>query len=221
MDTILIVEDEIKISNVLKVYLAEAGYQPHEISNGLEVVDWVKTNQPSLILLDLNLPKKNGIDICKEVRLFSTVPIIMVTAKVEEIDRLIGLEFGADDYVCKPFSPREVVARVNANIRRLNFSNQEIDSGLTIDESKQSAILDGVLLNLTPVEFRILAALNNHKDHLWSRNKLLYKMYDDHREVGDRTVDSHVTNLRKKLKKVRPNSECIKSVYASGYKLKL
>jgi two-component system response regulator BaeR len=114
---ILIVEDEVKLANLLADYFALTEYSPHLIHHGDEVINWVKENQPKAILLDIMLPGKNGIDLCKEIRKFSNVPILMVTAKVEEIDRLIGLELGADDYICKPFSPREVVARVKAVLR--------------------------------------------------------------------------------------------------------
>ncbi len=224
MKQVLIVEDEEKISEVLALYLDKAGYDNKVISDGSEVVDWVKANEPTLILLDLNLPNKDGIDICKEVREFSSLPIIMITARVDEIDRLLGLEFGADDYICKPFSPREVVARVKANLRRTQeYSNVDAskDSGLAIDEERYQALLDGQMLELTPVEFRILKALANPMGSVWSRDKLLDRMYDDQRAVGDRTVDSHVTNLRKKLEAVRSDSDCIHSIYGVGYKLEL
>ena len=118
MDRILIVEDETKISEVLRTYLENAGYATHILDDGRAVADWVREEKPALIVLDIMLPGKDGLEICREIRAFSLVPIIMVTARVEEIDRLLGLEMGADDYVCKPFSPREVVARVKANLRR-------------------------------------------------------------------------------------------------------
>lgn len=223
MSLILIVEDETKISDILALYLEKAGYESHVIVNGNEAVSWIQHNKPALILLDLNLPGKDGVDICKEVRDFSLVPIIMVTARIDEIDRLLGLEFGADDYICKPFSPREVVARVKANLRRvqLHTNNESQSNELVIDQESYQAILDGQKLDLTPVEFRILSALTKPLGSVWSRDKLLDKMYDDQRAVGDRTVDSHVTNLRKKLQKIRKNSECIRSIYGIGYKLEL
>ena len=187
------------------------------------MVAWVKEQKPSLILLDLMLPGKNGMDICREVRAFSQVPIIMVTARVEEIDRLLGLEFGADDYVCKPFSPREVVARVKANLRRVTTANDDSRAAtdFEIDELRHIARLDGQALALTRVEFRMLQAFLDPPGRVFSRDQLLDRMYDDQRVVGDRTVDSHMANLRRKLKAVRADSECIYSVYGLGYKLEL
>ncbi|HUH39721.1 MAG TPA: winged helix-turn-helix domain-containing protein, partial [Castellaniella sp.] len=183
--------------------------------------------RPDLILLDLMLPGKDGLDVCREIRAFSAVPIIMVTAKVEEIDRLLGLELGADDYICKPYSPREVVARVKAVLRR---SHASADGGadasvatdtpsLWVDESRFQAQLDGVTLELTPVELRLLALLASAPGRIFSRDQVLDRLYDDHRVVTDRTVDSHVKNLRRKLDAVRPGSELIRSVYGVGYRL--
>jgi two-component system response regulator BaeR len=223
VERVLIVEDEPKISAALREYLENAGYAPHILDDGLAVVDWVKEQKPSLILLDLMLPGKDGLEICRDIRTFSQVPIIMVTARVEEIDRLLGLEFGADDYVCKPFSPREVVARVKANLRRVTTPNDDSSSAtdLEIDELRHIASLDGHALELTRVEFRILQALLDPPGRVFSRDQLLDRMYDDQRVVGDRTVDSHMANLRRKLQAVRADSECIHSVYGLGYKLEL
>lgn len=221
--SILIVEDEVKLAKVLPKYLDAEGYVSHHIADGAKAVSAVKQHQPALVLLDIMLPGKNGIEICKEVRQFSTVPIIMVTAKVEEIDRLIGLEMGADDYICKPFSPREVVARIKATLRRIEFAalddKQSNPSSLELDQAAFQAKLDGELLDLTPVEFRILTALSGLPIAVYSRTQLMDVMYQDHRAVSDRTVDSHVANLRKKLKAIRPESECIESVYGVGYRL--
>ncbi len=223
MDCVLIVEDEPKISKVLQTYLNDSGFDSHVLENGEEVVEWVRLETPSLVLLDLMLPGKNGLDICREIRQFSEIPIIMVTARVEEIDRLLGLEMGADDYVCKPFSPREVVARIKANLRRApgRIDDVEAANRFQIDELRHLATLDGTALKLTRVEFRILLALLSSPGIVLSRDQLLDRMYDDHRVVGDRTVDSHITNLRRKLQGVCPDSECIHSVYGLGYKLEL
>ena len=223
MQKILVVEDEPNISDVLCDYLNDAGYVSHVIADGREVIAWVKAEKPSLILLDVMLPGKDGMSICREVRAFSPVPIIMLTARVEEIDRLLGLEMGADDYVCKPFSPREVVARVKANLRRASMTDQESTDlhGFDIDEQQYIARLDGQTLPLTRVEFRILQALLNAPGRIFSRDQLLDRMYDDQRVVSDRTVDSHMTNLRRKLQDVRTDSECIHSVYGLGYRLEL
>ena len=223
MECVLIVEDESKLAQVLREYLERAGYTTYILDNGQKVAEWVREQRPALILLDLMLPGKDGMDICREIRTFSQVPIIMVTARVEEIDRLLGLELGADDYVCKPFSPREVVARVKANLRRVTTPPDDpvAASDFAIDDPRQIARLDGQKLELTRVEFRMLLTLLDPPGRVWSRDQLLDRMYDDQRIVGDRTVDSHMTNLRRKLQAVRADSECIHSVYGVGYKLEM
>jgi two-component system response regulator BaeR len=217
MKCILVVEDEPKLAALEAEYLRSAGYATHEIGDGLQVVPWVKDNKPDLILLDLMLPGRDGLEICKEVRSFSDVPIVMVTAKVEEIDRLVGLDLGADDYVCKPFSVRELVGRVKAILRRVSKE----DSRLKITEEKHVAELDGKPLDLTPVEFRLLAALAASPGRVFPREKLLASLYADHRVVSDRTVDTHVKNLRRKLEEIRPGTELVVSIYGVGYKLEL
>jgi len=217
MNKILIVEDEPKLAALEADYLRAEGFAPHQIGDGREVVAWVRAHQPDLILLDLMLPGRDGLEICKELRTFSDVPIVMVTAKVEEIDRLIGLDLGADDYVCKPFSARELVARVKAILRRRPASA----SGLVLNEEKHEARLDGRAIDLTPVEFRLLRALAAVPGRVFPREKLLAQLYEDHRVVTDRTVDAHVKNLRRKLEEVRPGQELVRSIYGVGYKLEL
>ena len=221
MNKILIVEDEPKLASLVADYLKASGYEPHCIENGLEVVSWVKSNQPDLIVLDLMLPGRGGLEICKEVRTFSDLPIIMVTARVEEVDRLIGLEAGADDYLCKPFSVRELVARVKALLRRPRTEGFSKNSSLVIDEASHKVSLDGKDIDLTPVEFRLLAALAAEPGRVFSRDGLLEKLYADHRVVTDRTVDAHVKNLRRKLEEVRPGSDLVRSIYGVGYRLEL
>ena len=218
MKQILIVEDEAKLAALEADYLRAEGFEPHSIANGLEVVPWVRAHAPDLILLDLMLPGRDGLDICRELRTFSDVPIVMVTARVEEIDRLIGLDLGADDYVCKPFSARELVARVKAILRR---GRLPVANGLALDEERHVATLDGRPLDLTPVEFRLLRALASTPGRVFSRDKLLEHLYADHRVVTDRTVDAHVKNLRRKLEDVRPGQELVRSIYGVGYKLEL
>jgi two-component system response regulator BaeR len=217
---ILVVEDEPKLASLVADYLKAAGYEAHCIANGLEVVPWVKSSRPDLIVLDLMLPGRDGLEICKELRTFSDLPVIMVTARVEEVDRLIGLEVGADDYLCKPFSVRELVARVKALLRRPRAS-AATPAGLVIDEASHKVSLDGQDIELTPVEFRLLAALAAAPGRVFSRDGLLEKLYADHRVVTDRTVDAHVKNLRRKLEEIRPGSELVRSIYGVGYKLEL
>lgn len=218
--SILIVEDEPKLAALLVDYLAQAGYPTTHIDNGLDVVPAVQASMPDLILLDLMLPGRDGIDICRELRGFSEVPIVMVTARVEEIDRLVGLQIGADDYICKPFSPREVVARVQAILRRSVRWRKNLSSeiGLSVNEAQHTASYDGHPLELTPVEFRLLKTLWEGKGRVFSRDQLMNNLYEDYRIVTDRTVDSHIKNLRRKLDAVSPEHELIRSVYGVGYK---
>jgi two-component system response regulator BaeR len=222
MSRILIVEDEPKLAALEADYLKAAGFETHSIADGREVLPWVRAQPPDLILLDLMLPGRDGLEICRELRAsdderIRDVPIVMVTAKVEEIDRLIGLDLGADDYVCKPFSVRELVARVRAILRRRRTPS----TALLIDDERHLAELDGKPLDLTPVEFRLLRTLASSPGRVFPRERLLERLYEDHRVVTDRTVDAHVKNLRRKLEEVRPGEELVRSIYGVGYKLEL
>ncbi|NOQ34345.1 MAG: response regulator [Methylococcaceae bacterium] len=226
---ILIVEDEAKLAQLMIDYLSLDGFDCHNINHGDLVIDWVKEQQPQFILLDLMLPGKDGISLCREIRSFSNVPIIMVTARVEEIDRLLGLELGADDYICKPFSPREVVARVKSVLRRSNPApqthNNEVVSeakppkNIIIDPDKFIATVYGVELELTPIEFRLLDLLSQSPNRVFSREYLMNNVYTDNRIVSDRTMDSHIKNLRKKIKKASEGKIIISTVYGVGYKM--
>jgi two-component system, OmpR family, response regulator BaeR len=213
---ILIVEDEPKLASLLKDYLHQAGFQCHCLDNGLDVIAWVQAHTPDLILLDLMLPGRDGIEICRELRTFSQVPVIMTTARVEEIDRLLGLELGADDYICKPYSLREVVARAKAVLRR---QSHVPPSGFEVDEERYQIRFHGHDLELTPAEFRLLRTFVQHPRRVYSRNQLLQHLYEDNRIVTDRTVDSHIKNIRKKIMQVQPQWDGIQSVYGIGYKL--
>ena len=214
--TILIVEDSQELAQLLRDYLEQAGFSTHCLYQGDTVIEWVKGYQPNLILLDVMLPGKNGVEICREIRAFSQVPIIMVTARVEEQDRLIGLDTGADDYICKPFSPREVVARVKAVLRRV--VDKGSDKGLLhLDAEKYQASINGKILILTVVEYNLLALLAESPGRVFSRSQLIERIYQDHRIVSDRTVDSHVKKLRKKISEVH-DRELIHAVYSAGYK---
>ncbi|CBJ35523.1 Transcriptional regulatory protein, probable baeR protein, response regulator for mdtABCD and acrD (plasmid) [Ralstonia solanacearum PSI07] len=216
---ILIVEDEPKLAALMGDYLRAAHYDTEWVDDGTRAVQRVRETSPELVLLDLMLPGKDGLEICREVRAFSDLPIVMVTARVEEIDRLLGLELGADDYICKPFSPRELVARIKTILRRVQRGGAQPDSLLQIDNTAYSATLRGQRLDLTPVEFRLLSALANAPGRILSRANLLEQIYDDHRIVTDRTVDTHVKNLRRKMELVSPGTELIHSVYGVGYRL--
>ncbi len=219
--TILIVEDEAKIASLLRDYLEKiGGYQTRWVDRGDEAVQVFEEVSPDLVLLDLMLPGMDGLEVCKAIRQKSQVPVIMVTALVEEIDRLLGLELGADDYICKPFSPREVVARVKAVLRRAGASgNNTVLSGLQIDEERHVASLNSRQLKLSPVEFALLSRLAAQPGRVFSRDQLMSSIYSDYRIVTDRTVDTHVKNLRRKLAESGPGTELIESVYGVGYRL--
>ncbi len=217
---IFIIEDEEKIARLLADYLHQSGYRSTWMMDGLEVEQRVREHKPDLILLDLMLPQRDGLDVCRAIRQFSDVPIIMLTARVEEIDRLLGLEIGADDYVCKPFSPREVVSRVKALLRRAQgkLVPETKHDGLSLDETMFQAKLDDHLLDLTPVEFRLLVTLRAQPGRVFGRESLVRQIYTDHRIVSERTVDSHIKNLRRKLDDAAPGRELIQSVYGVGYR---
>jgi two-component system response regulator BaeR len=218
MTMILIVEDEQKLAELIKDYLAQSSFDTTILDNGNDVVPYVRENKPDLVILDLMLPGRDGMEICKEIRTFSNLPIIMVTARVEEIDRLLGLELGADDYVCKPFSPRELVARVKAVLRRAGGETTMKAKGLVLDEARYQASLHGVDLELTAVEFKLLSFLAANPGRIYSRDQLMERIYSDHRIVSDRTIDSHIKKLRKKISGQSPDEELIGSVYGVGYK---
>lgn len=221
MTRICIVEDEPKIAALLSDYLRAAGYDSLTIHDGTAAVAAIREYQADLVLLDLMLPGRDGLDICRELRQDSRLPVIMLTARVDEIDRLLGLELGADDYICKPFSPREVVARVKAVLRRaLPQPDAPPEHALKVDPQAHRAWLDGTELDLTPVEFRLLRTLAGAPGRIFSRDQLLDHLYDDHRVVTDRTVDSHIKNLRRKLEAIR-EGDTIRSIYGVGYRLDL
>jgi two-component system response regulator BaeR len=217
---LLIVEDEPKIASLLEDYLqSQGGFRTQVVDRGDQALSRFREHQPDLILLDLMLPGLDGIEVCKQIRSESNVPIIMVTARVEEIDRLLGLELGADDYICKPFSPREVVARVKAVLRRSDAGSVKKEAGLTIDADKFTVRYAGRKLQLTPVEFALLQTLASYPGRVFSRDQLMNDMYSDYRVVSDRAVDTHIKNLRKKLKEASGGAELIESVYGLGYRL--
>jgi len=217
-ETILIVEDEAKLAQLMADYLAVAGFVTHRIGDGRDVLPWVRQHHPALILLDLMLPGRDGLDICREIRGFSQVPVIMVTARIEEIDRLLGLELGADDYVCKPYSPREVVARVKAVLRRSHPDASAAPDLLELDANSYRARTQGREVELTTVEFHLFQSLYREPGRIFARGQLIDRIYDDHRIVSDRTIDSHIKKLRKKLAELLPDQELIHSVYGAGYR---
>lgn len=215
---VLVVEDEEKLARLLVDYLQQSGFVTLVVADGAEVVALVRQQSPDLILLDIMLPGKDGLEICREIRTFSSVPIIMITARIEEIDRLLGLELGADDYICKPFSPREVVARVKAVLRRSDKDAPLKLTGLHLDEARYRATVEGKELDLTAVEFKLLQFLAATPGRIYNRQQLMDRIYPDERIVSDRTIDSHIKKLRKKIADVSAATELIHSVYGVGYK---
>jgi two-component system response regulator BaeR len=218
---VLIVEDETSSAEIVAEYLQRERFSTCILTDGAEVVSWVLDNSPSLILLDLMLPGKGGLDICREIRRHSTVPIVMVTALAEEIDRLLGLELGADDYICKPYSPREVVARVKTVLRRAGTVISAGSSDLSLDQFKYRATIKGRDLQLTVAEFRLLSFLAAHPGRVYNRQQLLDGTYPDERALNDRAIDNHIKNLRKKMSQLLPEVELIHSVYGIGYKFEI
>lgn len=218
---VLVVEDEAKLSQLLVDYLEAAGFGAQILLDPEEILAGVKRNAFEAILLDLMLPGTDGLEICKAIRRVSEVPVLMVTARVDEVDRLIGLELGADDYICKPFSPREVVARVKAVLRRTQLARTGSGNGLELDEDRFCLVYRGQELALTTIEFALLRALAERPGHILSRDRLMDRMYSDHRVVSDRTIDSHVKKLRQKLAEVWGDVEFIHSVYGAGYRLEV
>jgi two-component system response regulator BaeR len=215
---ILVVEDEPKLANLLADYLRASGFEPFCLGDGTEVAPWVRENRPDLVLLDLMLPGRDGMEVCKDIRTFSRVPIIIVTARIEEIDRLLGLELGADDYICKPFSPREVIARIKAVLRRTQDGQAIQAQGLVLDDQRYRATLHGHDLELTAVEFKLLHYLIANPGRIYGRGQLMDRIYPDERTVSDRTIDSHIKKLRRKIEVADPNARLIHSVYGVGYK---
>jgi two-component system response regulator BaeR len=220
---ILIIEDEGAIAEIVVDYLKRDGFDTEHRVDGNEVQSLIATGRFALILLDVMLPGADGFELCRAIRKVSAIPIIMMTARVEEIDRLIGLELGADDYVCKPFSPREVVARVKAVLRRHSpgESLKQADSlPLEIDQDSFVLRLYGKKIDLTPSEFKLVAALGAKPGRVWSRAQLL-DVFLGEKDVFDRTIDSHIKNIRKKIAQYFPDLDLIQSVYGIGYRLEL
>jgi len=224
---VLIVEDEEKLAGLLKDFLEKSNFEISIVYRGDEVENWLLKNPTDLIILDLMLPGKDGIEICKSIRHSSNVPIIMATARVEEIDRLIGLEIGADDYICKPYSPREVVARVKAVLRRSTLSIYSSDKNvdvlvekdcLQLIDDKVEVKFNNNTAELTKVEFNLLKKMADHPGSIFSREQLMDSIYDHQHIVNDRTIDSHIKKLRKKLTKIGMEPNPIHSVYGLGYK---
>lgn len=225
MSKILIVEDERELNKVLQAYLSRSGYQTISAFDGNSALDLWRSEKPDLVLLDLNLPGKDGMDIAREIRKVDLTPIIMVTARVDEVDRLIGLEMGADDYITKPYSPREVVARVKAVLLRASQQKEEpalMQVGrLSIDAPMHVVKIDDNHIDLTPTEFDILTLLVSQPGRVFTRLQLLEAAQGISYEGYERSVDVHIKNLRQKLRAVDPDTNYIETVFGVGYRTML
>lgn len=220
MKQIFLVEDEVELASLVKDYLEAAGFEVRVFHDGLEAYQRFLQHRPSLMILDLMIPRMDGLEICRKVREQSQLPIIMVTARTEEIDRVLGLNMGADDYVCKPFSPKELVARVQAVLRRLDRKDEASETALfRLDKSQQRVWYKQKALNLTPTEFRLLELFLEHIGQVYSRTQLLDHINPDSFDVADRVIDSHIKNLRRKISEITNiEHEWIQAVYGIGYR---
>ena len=215
---VLVVEDDQKISDLLLIYLRAEGYEATPAYNGRDAVTQIAQRAPDVVVLDWMLPGLDGIGVCKAVRAFSDVPILMLTARVDELDRLLGLDTGADDYVCKPFAPREVVARVRALLRRAGGRVITLPQPWLVEDASFRISWLGQWLPLTRIEFMVFRTLLARPGRVFSRAQLLSSVHESQRDISDRAIDTHVKNLRKKVQAVDPGSDCIASVYGLGYR---
>ncbi|WFU25935.1 response regulator transcription factor [Bradyrhizobium sp. CB1717] len=223
---ILIVDDEGHIREVIRVALKKAGMDVIEARDGKEALSRFAADRPDLIVLDIGMPEFDGLDVCREIRKGSDVPILFLSARDEEIDRILGLEIGGDDYVTKPFSPRELVARVNVILRRLSPRNGEAKTspgalaqgGLLIDPEQHVATFAGTPLKLTAIEFGILRAFLTRPTSVFNREQLMRAAYQLNIQVSDRTIDSHIRNIRAKLAALACDN-VIETIHGVGFKL--
>jgi DNA-binding response OmpR family regulator len=224
---ILIVDDEPKIIEVVKAYLENEGFQVASAPNGQQALEQAAALKPDLIILDLNLPDKDGLEVCRSIRKSSNVPIIMLTGRGEEVDKIVGLEIGADDYVTKPFSAREIVARVRAVLRRQTVSAEAKSEALmvgqlVVDEERHEVSCQGLRLDLTTTEFKLLAILARSAGKVLTRMQLLDALQGVAYEAYERTIDTHVKNLRQKMESLKRGCGCgIETVRGIGYKLEI
>jgi two-component system, OmpR family, response regulator BaeR len=216
---VLIAEDDPKIADLLANYLQSQGWRTVVVGNGEDALMQVQRFEPAVVLLDIMLPGLGGLDVCRQLRLFSPVPVILLTARVDEVDKVLGLGAGADDYVCKPFSPREVAARVQAQWRRYQgLLTTGMVAGFKVHRHAQRISCNGQWMDLTMAEYRLFSLLLARPGAVLSRAQLLDCLHAEFRDVSDRTIDSHVRNLRRKIELVRPEGSGIAAVYGAGYR---
>jgi DNA-binding response OmpR family regulator len=225
-ETILVVDDESKIVKTVRAYLEDAGFRVATAGDGQTALTVFRHERPALVVLDLGLPGIGGLDVARTLRKESSVPIIMLTARVDETDRLIGLELGADDYVTKPFSPRELVARVRAVLRRAGGEREQapppiVAGEITIDLERRQVMVGGRAVDLTPTEFELMTLLARHPGRVFSRLELLDRVQGYAFEGYERTVDAHVKNLRQKIEPDPKRPRYVVTVFGVGYKLEV
>jgi DNA-binding response OmpR family regulator len=222
LHTVLVVEDERKIAEIARDYLVRAGYEVLTATDGRTALDLARERRPSLIVLDLNLPELGGLDVARVLRRESDVPIVMLTARVDESDRLRGLEIGADDYITKPFSPRELVARVKAVLRRSAAGAAEVlaVADLVIDPGRLTVTRGDHVVPLTATEFQLLSALARQPGRVFTRGQLLDAVRGTEVDSYERAIDTHVKNIRRKLEPDTRHPRYVLSVYGIGYKFR-
>ena len=224
---ILLIDDDEKLRELVVEYLEEYGFTIHTQPNGMEAAKTIQELSPSAVVLDVMMPGKDGLEVLRDIRAISTVPIIMLTAKGEDTDRIVGLEMGADDYMAKPFNPRELLARIKAVLRRFEIvaaaskTQQPVTTltagGLVLNVSKQTLLVEGDELELAPTEFRLLKALMANVDKALTRDNLMDMVWDKDFSAYDRSIDVHVSKLRSQLKPYRSHAKRIKTVWGTGY----
>ena len=224
---ILIIDDDEKLRELVEEYLVEYDYKVRTLPSGMKAVETIQNVSPSVIILDVMMPGKDGLEVLRDIRAISTVPVIMLTAKGEDMDRIIGLELGADDYMAKPFNPRELLARIKAVLRRYDTSSSAgqitaatktlVAGGLTLNVSKQTLQIEGDELELAPTELRLLKALMSHVDTALTRDELMDMVWDKDFEAYDRSIDVHISKLRSQLKPYEHHAKRIKTVWGTGY----
>jgi two-component system, OmpR family, alkaline phosphatase synthesis response regulator PhoP len=222
MTTVLVVEDEIEIARIVRDYLRNAGFEVIVVGDGGSAVASVRSARPDLLVLDLGLPGRDGLDVAREIRRWSDTPIVMLTARGDETDRIVGLELGADDYVVKPFSPKELVARVRAVLRRTRAAargDEIVRAGdVEIDTGKMRVSVGGAPVELTPTEFQLLATLAREPGRVFTRSQLLDAVHGVAIESYERAIDAHVKNLRRKIEPTPGNPRYVVTVHGVGYR---
>ena len=221
--TILIIDDDVKLQELLTEYLENSGFKVETLISGQEALQTIRNTAPSLVILDVMLPGKDGLEVLRDIRTESAVPIIMLTARGDDADRIVGLELGADDYLSKPFNPRELLARIKAILRRFDHSAAKVTShqiecaGLALESSRQILIINDEHITLSPTETKLMAELMRNPNHEFSRDDLMTKVWGREFNAYDRSIDVHISKLRNILKPYSEHAHRIRTVWGKGY----